>query len=167
MITYTDGSDREAIITAIWENGWRVCVYDTFDAYRHCQTPVEIKTFAGTPNRRDMLATWPNWTPRVRDDSNWALLLDAVDDLPELPAVPASVTARQIRLWLVKNGIALSAIETAIDAIADQLTRDTVRVEWEYAPYVERAHPWLIPLAQALGLNEEQVDQAFREAGQI
>lgn len=90
----------------------------------------------------------------------------------ELPAgwqkwpgpVPESVSARQIRLWLVQNSIPLAAIEAAIDAIADQLTRDTVRVEWEYAPYVERAHPWLVPLAQALGLNEEQVDQAFREA---
>jgi hypothetical protein len=32
---------------------------------------------------------------------------------------------------------------------------------------VERAHPMLIPLATALGLTEEQVDQAFREAATI
>jgi hypothetical protein len=94
------------------------------------------------------------------------------DELPEgwqkWPGpVPESVTARQIRLWLVQHGIPLSAIETAIDAIPNQQTRETVRVEWEYAPYVERVHPWLIPLAQALGLDEEQVDQAFREASQI
>ncbi|NBO19967.1 MAG: hypothetical protein EBV03_12245 [Proteobacteria bacterium] len=94
------------------------------------------------------------------------------DELPEgwrrVPEpVPETVTARQIRLWLVKNGIALSAIESAIDAIPDQQTREIVRVEWEYAPYVERTHPWLIPLAQSLGLTEEQVDQAFREAVQI
>jgi hypothetical protein len=31
-------------------------------------------------------------------------------------------------------------------------------------PEMERAHPMLIPLAAALGLTEEQVDQAFREA---
>ena len=85
---------------------------------------------------------------------------------PVSAAVPVSVTARQIRLWLVKNGIALSAIEAAIDAIPDQQTREIVRVEWEYAPYVERAHPWLVLLAQSLGLTAAQVDQAFRDASQ-
>ena len=81
--------------------------------------------------------------------------------------VPASVTARQIRLWLVRNGVSLAAVEAAIDSIPDQVTRDSVRVEWEYAPYVERSHPWLVPLAQALGLTEQQVDAAFREAATL
>jgi hypothetical protein len=49
----------------------------------------------------------------------------------------------------------------------DQITRDMTLVEWEYAPYVERTHPMLIPLAAALGLTEQQVDQAFREAVNI
>lgn len=83
---------------------------------------------------------------------------------PDTTPVPASVTSRQIRLWLVTHGVALSTVEAAIDAIADEATRETVRVEWEYAPYVERAHPWLSPLASALGLDEAAVDQAFREA---
>jgi hypothetical protein len=42
-----------------------------------------------------------------------------------------------------------------------------VRVEWEYAPYVERSHAMLVPLAAALGLTEAQVDQAFVEAAGI
>lgn len=83
--------------------------------------------------------------------------------LPPQP-LPESVTARQIRLWLVQNGVSLAAVEAAIDAIPGQQTRDSVRVEWEYAPYVERSHPMLIPLAAALGLSETQVDDAFREA---
>lgn len=87
----------------------------------------------------------------------------APDDLP----VPSSVTARQIRLWLVSHGLGLSAVETAIDAIPDATQRDMVRVEWEYAPYVERSHPMLVPLAAALGLSEAQVDQAFREAATL
>lgn len=87
----------------------------------------------------------------------------APDDSP----VPQSISARQIRLWLVRNGVSLSAVETAIDSIPDQQTRDSVRVEWEYAPYVERTHPWLVPMAQALGMTEEQLDQAFREAATI
>jgi len=80
------------------------------------------------------------------------------------PTVPESVSARQIRLWLINNGIQLIQVENAINNIQDLIIRETVKVEWEYAPYVERNHPMLIPLAQALGLSEAQVDQAFREA---
>jgi predicted component of type VI protein secretion system len=98
-------------------------------------------------------------------NAEWDAATQSVRALPM--AVPASVSPRQLRIWLVQHGISMAAIDSVIDGIADQLTRETVRVEWEYAPYVERAHPWLIPLAQALGLEEEQVDQAFREASQI
>lgn len=78
--------------------------------------------------------------------------------------VPETVSARQIRLWLVQHGIGLAQVDAAIDAIPDTMQRDSVRVEWEYAPYIERSHPMLLPLAIALGLTESQVDQAFREA---
>ena len=78
-----------------------------------------------------------------------------------------SVTARQIRLWLVSHGVGLAAVEAAIDAIPDATQRDMVRVEWEYAPYVERTHPMLVPLAAALGMTAEQVDAAFREAARL
>lgn len=80
---------------------------------------------------------------------------------------PASVTARQIRLWLVRKGISLAAVDAAIAAIPDQQAREECRVEWDYAPYVERSHPMLVPLAAALGLTEAQIDDAFREAASI
>lgn len=80
---------------------------------------------------------------------------------------PESVTARQIRLWLVSHGIGLAAVDAAIDAIPDVQQREAVRVEWEYAPYVERSHPMLVPLAAALGMDSAAVDQAFREAAAI
>jgi hypothetical protein len=83
------------------------------------------------------------------------------------PPVPPTITARQIRLWLISHGVSLPAVESAIDAITDQQQREMVRVEWEYAPYVERAHPMLVPLAAALGLSEAQVDGAFREAASL
>jgi len=81
--------------------------------------------------------------------------------------VPESVSARQIRLWLINNGIQLSQVEDAINSIDDPIARETIKVEWEYAPYVERNHPMLVPLAQALGLTENQVDTAFIEAQYI
>jgi hypothetical protein len=81
--------------------------------------------------------------------------------------VPTSVTARQIRLWLVRHGVSLSAVDAAIDWIPDAQVREECRVEWDYAPWVERRHPMLVPLAAALGLSEAQVDEAFREAATI
>lgn len=107
----------------------------------------------------DGIRTW-----EVRDENGNIVGMNqqAVDE-----SVPTSVSARQIRLWLVRHGISLAQVETAINAIPDQMQRDLVRVEWEYAPYVERTHPMLIPLATVLGLTEAQVDQAFREAAWV
>ena len=81
--------------------------------------------------------------------------------------VPETISARQIRLWLINNGIQLSQVEAAIDSIQDPLTRETIKVEWEYAPYVERKHPMLVPLGQVLGLSEQQIDIAFIQAQYI
>lgn len=90
-----------------------------------------------------------------------------VDQAAAAAICPAAVSARQIRLWLVGHGVSMAAVGAAIDAIPDQTQREMVRVEWEFAPYVERSHPMLVPLAAALGLDQAQVDQAFREASQL
>lgn len=119
----------------------------------------------------DLLAAWAatgnpkadQWTPAPPRPSGDAVWTGAEWFAPP-PFVPPSVTARQIRLWLVAHGVSLAAVNVAIDAIPDAAQREMVRVEWEYAPYVERSHPMLIPLASALGLTAEQVDAAFREA---
>jgi hypothetical protein len=108
----------------------------------------------------DGLHTW-----EVRDEAGTLIGINQQADEPAV--VPASVSARQIRLWLIRNSISLSQVDAAIEAIPDQLQRDSVRVEWDYAPYVERTHPMLVPLAAALGLTAEQVDQAFVEASAI
>lgn len=81
--------------------------------------------------------------------------------------IPETVSARQVRLWLIRNGFSLAQVDAAINSIQDTITRESVRVEWEYAPYIERNHPMLLPLASALGLSDEQIDQAFIEANNI
>jgi len=83
---------------------------------------------------------------------------------PDPMSVPPQVSARQIRLWLIKHGVTLSAVESAIDAIPDTMTREMVRVEWEYAPYVERTHPMVDVIGQALNLSAAQIDAGFIEA---
>lgn len=163
MISYTDGQ-KEVIILGIENNEWVAGLYECFNDFQNCRQPLEIRRFKGTPNRTAILEAWPNLTPKVRDPETWAVLEDSTDDLPLLSEVPKNVSARQIRLWLIQHGFQLQQIDTAISSIEDQLTRETVKIEWEYAPYIERSHPWLVPLAQSLGLNNEQIDQAFREA---
>jgi hypothetical protein len=106
----------------------------------------------------DGLHTW-----EVQDEDGNVIGYNRSADLS--PPVPDSVSARQIRLWLIRHGISLAQVEAAIDAIPDPLQRDAVRVEWEYAPYIERSHPMLPPIAQALGLPD--IDAAFREAATI
>lgn len=114
---------------------------------------------AGNPKA----AAWTLMPPRPSDSHQW---IGGEWVLPAQP-VPESVTARQIRLWLVRHGVSLASVEAAIDAIPDAQAREEARVEWDYAPYVERSHPMLVPLAAALGLDEAQVDDAFREASTI
>lgn len=80
---------------------------------------------------------------------------------------PQTISARQIRLWLIARGISLAAVDAAIAAIPDQTQREMTKVEWDYAPYVEKSHPMLISLAAALGLDAAAVDAAFREASQL
>jgi hypothetical protein len=87
--------------------------------------------------------------------------------LSDEPTTPASISSRQIRLWLLQNGISLQMVYDAILTIEDTLTRDSVSIEWEYAPYIERSHPMLVPLAQALGLSESDIDRGFTEAVNI
>lgn len=81
--------------------------------------------------------------------------------------VPEIISARQVRLWLLNNNIPLSQVDAAIDTISDTLLRDKTRVEWEYAPYIERNHPLIESLSQHLGLTAQQIDQGFIAASQL
>lgn len=86
------------------------------------------------------------------------------DRIPIVKPVPKSVTATQIRLWLIKNNINMNMVYSAIEAIPDPKTKEEISVLWEYAPYVERANPFVTMIGQAFGLNDAQIDEAFREA---
>lgn len=82
-------------------------------------------------------------------------------------STPPTISATQVRLWLVRAGIPLNAVSASIDAIADPQTREETRVQWEYAPYLERNHPVVNAIGEALGLDSEQIDKAFLEASLI
>lgn len=108
----------------------------------------------------------PNYTI---DHTNHTVIgtFEVVPVEPVPPTVPDTISARQIRLWLLQNGVSLQMVSDAIATIEDTLTRDSVSIEWEYAPYIERSHPMLVPLGQALGLSEADIDRGFTEAVNI
>jgi hypothetical protein len=87
----------------------------------------------------------------------------AADDSP----VPATISARQARLWLIRNGFSLASVDAAIASVSDAITRESVRVEWEYGTEVHRNSPWLAALGPSLGLDAATLDTAFREAAAI
>lgn len=80
------------------------------------------------------------------------------------PDIFPTLTSRQLRLGLVANGISLSSVEAAIDAIEDPTDREVARIEWEYATTFERSHPLVNQIGTALGLTPEQIDDMWTEA---
>jgi hypothetical protein len=122
----------------------------------------EVETFV----RLDVPKGWtpPDKCTAVPDDELPAGWKRAA---PPAAPVPESISPMQARLWLVRNGIALTDIDAAIESIADQQTRDTVRVQWEYGLEVFRSSAWLAALGPVLGLDDATLDQAFREAAAL
>ncbi|MBW6400751.1 hypothetical protein KPL78_23020 [Roseomonas sp. HJA6] len=82
---------------------------------------------------------------------------------PEDIPVP-DITARQLRLWLLAQGIPLASVDAAIAALPEA-DRAPAQVEWEYATRYERGHSLIALLAPAVGLETpEAIDVAFRSA---
>ena len=94
--------------------------------------------------------------------------LDYVYTPPVEPEpVPSSITATQIRLWLVRNGVSMAQVSEAIAAIPDAQARAEAEVLWEYAPYVERTNPLVAMIAAGFNMDDAAIDNAFREAEQL
>jgi len=87
-----------------------------------------------------------------------------VQSLPnDPPTVPATLTAVQIRLWLVAHGITLEQVADAIAALPEE-TREATRIEWEYSGTVHRNSSTLVAMAAAFGMDSAAIDAAFVEA---
>lgn len=76
------------------------------------------------------------------------------------------VTKRQGRQQMILMGI-LDQVQVAIDSIEDPLQRALVQSFWNDSTQYERNHPQMIQLAQAIGLTDEQLDQAFIAAAEL
>ena len=80
------------------------------------------------------------------------------------PSVPRSITMRQARLCLHKHGM-LAGVQPAIDALPEP-DRTAAQIEWEYSSVVER-QGFVLTIAQALGISDEQLDALFIEAATL
>ncbi len=106
---------------------------------------------------RDGLDTW-----EVRDDTGKLIGFD--QSLPnDPPTIPDTVTAVQIRLWLVAHGIGLDQVDAAIVSLPDE-TREATRIEWEYSATIHRSSSMLAQMATAFGMDGAAIDAAFVEA---
>lgn len=86
--------------------------------------------------------------------------------LPPEP-VPAAISPRQARLWLLRSGITPAQVDAVIASIPDAMTRQTVQIDWEYGSEVQRASPFVSQLGAAMGLDADALDDAFREAAAL
>lgn len=98
------------------------------------------------------------------NEGNFIVAPYAPPTAEDLRATMAPVTARQLRLTLIRNGFSLAAISAAIDALPEGQARDEAHVEWEYATTFERLSVTLLTIASALHLSPEAVDAMWIEA---
>jgi len=82
---------------------------------------------------------------------------------PSPETVLEPLTARQLRLGLLKIGIKPADVSSAIAALpADQ--QDAAEIEWDYASEYRRDHPLIAALGDYFGLTADQIDAAWRDA---
>lgn len=78
------------------------------------------------------------------------------EDLFDSRLVPnySPLTARQLRLGLVRNNISLSIVQTAINNLPTQSLRDEAQIYWEYSTEINWDHPMTQTLMALVGLDQ-------------
>jgi hypothetical protein len=123
----------------------------------YLQTPPEDHVDRMIVIDEALASEWVNY--RANDARDGIELAPPVVPADPAPTVPQQVTMRQARLALLANG-KLSSVDAAIDSL-DSPERETARIEWDYSSSVERSRPLVVLLGQALGLDEDALDQLF------
>jgi hypothetical protein len=97
---------------------------------------------------------------------SWAVREAKLEELAAMkPPVPQEVTMRQARLALL--GInKLEHVAPTIESL-NGADRDIARIEWEFSSTVVRGRPLVTMLGQALGLDEDALDQLFITAAEL
>jgi hypothetical protein len=70
------------------------------------------------------------------------------------------LTARQIRLGLIRNGVSLAVVQTAIDNLPSP-ARDEAQVYWEFSAEVHWEHPMTQSLMALVGITPAQAEEMW------
>lgn len=83
------------------------------------------------------------------------------------PIPPQTCTPRQFRLALIDLGYSLNEIDNQISLIPDDIERNKLKVEWEYAIEIERSNKNLNLLQNVLNISESEMDNIFILANKL
>lgn len=88
-------------------------------------------------------------------------------DQPPVPQAPfPSITARQLRLGLLKIDIKPDDVTTAIAGLPEG-QREEALIEWQYASTFERSHPLIAIMGTVFKLTDAQIDAAWLNAATL
>lgn len=111
--------------------------------------------------------------PAVVDlvDDEWTQLWTVRNMTPEelaaaKPPVPQTITIGQGKEALYNAGL-FDDVQIAIDAIEDAGTKWRVQNAWSNRPTWERQSPFVLMMADILGLKPEEADQLFIDAAKL
>lgn len=104
-------------------------------------------------------------TDHPQVDEGW--IVDGMSFVPptDRPRVPDSITMRQARRCLRLHGL-LDAVQPAIDSLPEP-DRTDAQIDWDFSAAVERDRGFVLQVAQALGLSDQQLDDLFIEAATL
>ena len=88
---------------------------------------------------------------------------NGVISVDETKVVLPYLTARQLRLGLVRNGIPLSTVQAAIDAMPSP-QRDEAQIYWEFSTEIHWEHPMTGALMQLIGLDPADAEVMWMAA---
>lgn len=77
-----------------------------------------------------------------------------LEDIPEPSPSDYVLTARQIRLGLIRHNVSLATVQSAINAITDSQQRDEAQVYWDYSTAILWDHPMTQALLTLSGIPE-------------
>jgi hypothetical protein len=86
---------------------------------------------------------------------------------PQPNPVPEEVTNAQAREALIRSGISIASVDSAIQGITDSIEREVAFTQWEYRDKIRRNASLVVSIAGSLGLTESHVDDLFRAASTL
>ena len=128
-----------------------------FSWARESRYPTDVPEFFGTCP--DGANTQVEGVLGMLLQADWETMRD--DEMRARNPVPQQVTMRQARLALLGAGL-LDDVEAVITAAGRE-----AQIQWEYASVVERSNPVIAIVQPQQGMTDAQIDDLFREAGEL